>query len=762
MSNEKNVQGTDKKESTSVLEKIRRRTGLLVGIVGLALLIFILESLLSSGRSIFGGSDASTIGSINGKKIDRNDFLMRVENQLNMIRQQKQSNDIDDNTRSQVVDFVWSQMISDMVIKPEYEKVGITVGEDEVYDKVVANPAQLVSQRLTDQKTGRVYEQLAGPDGNLDRAKWKTFVQNAGPNEEGFIKQMEEDIKNTRYAEKYATLIRKGLYTTTAEAKEGHKIENTAINLSYVIKRFDTVSDSAVKVTDADIQKYYNDHSYEFKADETTRKIEYVAFNVIPSQADLDAIEKDAVRAAAEFKGKTPKEDSMFMAQESMNGNIVVQDFTKQSMIVRDSSIFTAPVGTVFGPYNEGAFFKIYKLENVKTVADSGKVRHLLIAYAGSERSQATRTKEQAKKTADSLVAVLKKGGSFDQLVDMYSDDPGKKKPQVNFNDPMIQPQLSQILFDVKDTNNWRGKGGNYGWIKANQSGMAEAFVKGATEHKKGDLFVQESQFGYHIMEVLDESKTNFKNYTVAQIFKQIAPSDETNQKAFAAANEFGGKHHTAELFDKGVREQKLAPRIADNIKEGDRQLPGLEGARELVRWVYNANKGDVQVFSFADKHIVAKLAGIKNKGILPLEEVKDDVVMKATMQKKAEMFLNDFREKAAGSKNANDYAAKLGLQAKTIEKLMGATHNVDGLGHDDILVGTALGCKAGQTSRPTVGDNGVFVVTVNSMNAGTATADYKMKQKQMEQMVSGRADYEAFNALKEIAEIEDHKSRID
>ncbi|MGZ3899435.1 MAG: SurA N-terminal domain-containing protein, partial [Bacteroidia bacterium] len=191
MSNEKNVQPADnKKESTSVLEKIRRRTGLLVGIVGLALLIFILESLLSSGRSIFGGGDASTIGSINGKKIDRNEFLMRVENQLNTIRQQKQSNDIDDATRSQVVDYVWQQMISDMVIKPEYDKIGITVGENEVYDKVVANPSPLISQRLTDQKTGRIYDQLAGPDGNLDRGKWKQFVQNAGPNEEGFIKQM--------------------------------------------------------------------------------------------------------------------------------------------------------------------------------------------------------------------------------------------------------------------------------------------------------------------------------------------------------------------------------------------------------------------------------------------------------------------------------------------------------------------------------------------------------------------------------------------
>ncbi|MCE3258533.1 MAG: parvulin-like peptidyl-prolyl isomerase, partial [Bacteroidetes bacterium] len=428
-SNAKNVQpGETKKEHVSVLEKIRRRTGLLVGIVGLALLIFILESLLSSGQSIFGGSEASSIGSIGGRTIDRNDFLVKVENQLNMIRQQRQSNDIDDQTRGQVIGFVWQQMVSDLVIKPQYDKVGITVADDEIYERVVANPVQTIHQRLTDQKTGKIYEQLAGPDGNLDRAKWKQFVQNAGPNEEAFIKQMEEDVKNMRYAEKYAMLIRKGLYTTTAEAKEGYKADNTSMNVSIALKRFDAVSDSAVKVNDADIQKYYTDHNYEFMNKETTRKIEYVAFNVVPSPEDLKAIEADAKRAADEFKGKSIKDDSTFIQQESENGSITIQDFTKKTMIVRDSSIFTAAPGTVFGPYNEGAYFKVYKLQAVNSIADSAKVRHILIGTMDPQTNQQKRSNEQAKKTADSLLALIKeKKVTFDTLVKTVSDDMGSK-----------------------------------------------------------------------------------------------------------------------------------------------------------------------------------------------------------------------------------------------------------------------------------------------------------------------------------------------
>jgi len=448
------------------------------------------------------------------------------------------------------------------------------------------------------------------------------------------------------------------------------------------------------------------------------------------------------------------------MQQESENGAITMQDFTKKTMIVRDSSIFTAAPGTVFGPYNEGAYFKVYKLEQINAIADSGKVRHLLIAYAGAARSKATGTREQAKQTADSLLVELKKGGSFDQLVDQFSDDGGKRKPNVNFADPAIQGQLSQILFDVKDTNSWKGRGGNYGWIASDNREMAEAFVKGATENNKNEIFIKESQFGYHIMEVTDISKTSHNSYKVAQIFKLIAPSEETNQKIFTEANTFGGVNNTAELFDKGVETQKLTKRIAENVKEGDRQLPNLLSARDMVKWAYSAKKGDVSTFSFPDKHVVAKLSNIKNKGLLPLEEVKNDLTLKVIREKKAEQLLGEFNKH--NSKNVQELATKLGVDVNKAEELIASNRNVQGLGPDDIFVGTAFGTKTGNTSKAIAGNNGVFVLAINKISETPAPADYKMQKKQIEETNSGRTDYEVLNALKEISDIEDHKSRID
>jgi len=737
MSKEKNTQldaeSNKKKDNVSILEKIRRRTGLLVGIVGLALLIFILESLLGSGSSIFGENELATVGSINGKKIDRNEFLTKRDNQLNIIRQQKQTNDIDDATISQVNDYIWQQYVSEMVIKPQYDKVGISVGEDEIYERVVAHPVPSVAQRLTDQKTGKVYDQLAAPDGSLDPAKFRQFVQNATGDQEMFIKQLEDDIKNMRYAEKYASLIRKGLYTTSIEAKESFKTQNNKINFSYVIKKFDSVNDSTVKITDEEIEKFYSNNSYLFVNNETSRKIEYVSFDVLPSEADVEAIAKDAQRTADDFKMKSIKEDSSFIGQESENGLVNIQDMNKKNMIVRDSTIFTAAPGSVFGPYNEGAYFKIYKLQAVNSVADSARVRHILIGTNDPQTQQPKRSLAQAKTTADSLLTLIKaKKVVFDTLVKTVSDDGGSK------------------------TN-----GGDYGWFDENK-GFVQPFKDAGLVGTKGNISVVQTQFGYHIIEVLDVSKTRHNSYKVAQIFKLISPSDETNQAIYAAASQFAGENNTGELFDKAVDAKKLTKRIADNIKEGDRQLPALDGAKELVKWVYSANKGDVNIFSLTDKHVVAKVAGIKNKGTLPLVDVLDEVKPLAIKDKKAQSFLAEFSSKAGNAKAIEDISSKLGLEIKTQENSILSNRNVDGIGFDDIMMGTAVGLKSGVTSKATIGNNGVFVLKVTKLEESKIPEDLKMQKMQLDQANGGRADYEVFNALKEMANIEDHKSRID
>jgi peptidyl-prolyl cis-trans isomerase D len=716
----------------SVLEKIRSKTGLLVGIVGLALVIFILESLLGSGGALFSNQDLE-VGVIAGDKIDYPAFSAKVNEQMAQIQQSNPNQQIDDKMKEQIIESVWSQLINEKVVKVQYKKLGISVSEDELYDLMLVHPHQYVIQQLTDQQTGKVYEGFAKPDGTLDLMKLNQWVGQMNADQEKFWKQLEKSILEVRAAEKYNNLIKKGLYVTSAEAKDIFIGQNKQVNASFVMKRYTDVSDSTVKVSEDEISAYYNKHQNDYKVSDPTRKIEYVAYDVMPSKADYEALLKDAQRAADEFKTKTATEDSSYIAQESEGGAVNISNFGKKNMIISDSTVFTAAKGTVFGPYTEGTFFKIYKLSDIKSIADSAKVRHILIGLQ-SQRTQSQRTPEAAKRIADSLLVLLKaKAVKFDTLVKTMSDDMGSID-----------------------------KGGDYGWFDENK-GFVDPFKNAGLQGTVGNITIVPTQFGFHIIEVLNVSKTRHNSYTVAQITKLIAPSSETTQEYYKLASDFAGKNQTGEAFNKSIETEKLNKRIAEGIKEGDKSLPGLEAAKDLVRWVYKAKKGEVSpVFEFKDRFVVAQLTSIKEKGIAPLEDVKDEVTAKAIRDKKAEAFIKEFETKAGASKSIDDIASKMGLTAEKADNLTFAAYNVAAIGREDALIGSATSMKAGATSKAIKGDNGVFVVNVASVNEPVLPKDFKGKQQEIERMNSGRVDYEMFDALKEKAGIEDHRGKFD
>lgn len=716
----------------SVLEKIRSKTGLLVGIVGLALLIFVLESLLGSGGALFSSQDR-LVGIIDGDKVDATHFKTKVDEQVAQIQKANPNAQMDEKTKEQIIDQVWNQMINDEVIKTQFKKVGVAVSDDELYDLMLVHPHAYVIQQLTDQQTGKVYEQFARPDGTLDPAKLNGFVNQMTAEQETFWKQLEKSIIEVRTAEKYNNLLKKGLYVTTAEAKDAFVAQTKQVNTNFVMKRYASVSDSTVKVTDDDIAAYYNKHKNEFKVKETTRKIEYIAYDVMPSKLDYEDLQKEAVAIAEAFKTKSAKEDSSYIAQESDGEQVVISNFSKKNMIISDSTVFGAPKGTVYGPYTEGTFIKIYKLVDVKSIADSAKVRHILIGLQ-SQRSQKQRTPEAARRMADSLLVLLKaKQVSFDTLVKTVSDDGGS-------------------------LNN----GGDYGWFDENK-GFVEAFKSAGLEGTVGNISIVPTQFGFHIIEVLGVSKTRHNSYKVAQISKLIAPSSETTQDYFKQASDFAGQNQTTDLFNKNVEAQKLNKRIADNIKENEKTISGLENPKELIRWVYKSKKGEISpVFEFKDRFIVANLVSVKERGVAPLEEVKEDAKAKAIRDKKAETFITEFNTKAGAAKTAEDIAAKMGLMPEKADNLTFSSYNVAAIGREDALIGTATSMKANTTSKAIKGDNGVFIVCVTSVNEMPLPKDFKAKQKEVEQANASRVDYELYEALKDKATIEDHRGKFD
>ncbi len=727
----------------SVLEKIRNKTGLLVGIIGLALVLFVLQSALSSGSTLFGTNERS-IGTIAGSDIGAQEFGQKVNETVAMY--QKGGQQVDDQTKQMIIDQTWNQLINEKVIKEEYKNLGITVSEEELTDLMLVHPHTYVMQQFTDRQTGKVNPQFAKPDGTLDINKLNTLVQQMQPEQEKSWAALEEQVKEIRTNEKYNALIKKGLYVTTSQAKLDYAAQTRSMNVKFVMKRFNAVADSTMKVSDEEIQKYYNEHQYMFKNEETSRKMEYLVWDAVASEGDIQNIKKDLSLIAESFKKTTTAaEDSALMQAENEESRIDIASVKKGQISPEiDSSVYTAPNGTVYGPYQENNTVKVTKLIGSNSILDSAKVRHILLAYAGSGASQdVKRSKDQAKKLADSLLLVLKKENKkFADFVKTYSDDGGKKE----------QPGKTE----------WMGKDGNYGWLNDN-SGFVESFKTFGLTGKKGDLAVVESNFGFHIMEVLDVSKGQQKKYSLATITRKIEPSDETRRTYFAQASEFAGKNTSKELFTKAAEDQKLNKRIADNIHEGERSISGLDNPKEMVRWAYEAAIGDVnkEPFTFGNRYVVATLTDIKSKGTATLEQVKDDVTLKVKTEKKAEQFIKEISDKMSGVKSVNDLAQKMGVQAERSENLLFSSYSVTGVGREDAFCGIASVLKPNTLSKPTKGQAGVFVVEVESVKE-TPVKDYKDTKKSSAISLSSRVDYEVTEALKAMANIEDHKAKYD
>ncbi|MDF2435866.1 MAG: parvulin-like peptidyl-prolyl isomerase [Bacteroidota bacterium] len=727
-------------ENTSILESLRKRSGLLVAIVGIALMAFVLTGLFSSPNSMFGGG-GQEVGEIAGKKIKYEVFKAKVDEAVENQKRNSGKTTLTESETDGVIQQVWNQQINEHVMTKEYERLGIAVSDEELYDLMVEHPHSSLVRQLSDPQTGKAVQRFADPQtGMLSPAKLREFTQAMTDEEEAQWAQLENYVRQVRIIEKYNNLIKKGLYVTTAVTKRNFTAQNTNANIKYVIKNYKLVPDSTIKPTDAELSEYYNSHQPEFKQT-ASRKVEYVAFDIAPSQEDFDNAKKDMEKVAADFKEQKKEDDSTFVVSESDSRFYDMTYHAPGTLSPQiDTTMFKSEVGTVYGPYLENGTYLVAKLTGSKTSADSAKFRHILIAYEGSGASDTKRTKDEAKKFADSLMTALKGGkAKFAEAVEKFSDDRGKTKPA-----------------DKKDGEDYPGKGGDYGWINA-KSGFVEPFKNAGLDNKKGDIVIAESNFGYHIIEVLD-TKGSQRKVMVATIDKKVEPSAKTINMVYSEANKFAAANTTNEAFQKAVIDQKLNKRIADNIKESDRTIAGLENPKALIRWAYENKKGTVsEPLEFGSKYIVAVLTDVKEKGIAPLEDVKDALTEKVIRKKKAEMFTKEFNDAMAGGATIEAVAAKMKLALEQAPNINFNSAAIPGSSNEPAVMGVVSTLKAKSMSKPVEGREGVFLVYVDAVTPAPAQKDYKAQQTMEMSQLQPRVDYEVFDALKENANISEH-----
>jgi peptidyl-prolyl cis-trans isomerase D len=703
----------------AIISSIRKRGGLIAAVIFIALLSFVLGDFLFKGKGFF--TSEQNVGEISGNTIPVIAFDNEVQQIADVQKERMHKAALDEETMNKIRDNVWEKFLNNLAFKPQFASAGISVSDNEVKECILGNdPDQMVVQYFSDPQTHQIIQYFRDPmTGRLKPSSVKTYVDSLPQDEKPRWAEFEDLLRDSRVQNKYLSLVKKGLYVTKAQAQMDYANLNRSVSFKYVVKSYSSLSDSSVKITDQDRLKFYNENSYKYKQD-ASRKLEYVIFDIKPTQVDFDEAKNQITKLSEEWKEiKIRKEDSLLVVRESDTRNFDTTYYAKGKLPVQiDSLAQSAEKGTMLPMYMENNKYKISKVMDYDMVPDSVKARHILIRIPGKD----SLAKAKVKILIDSIKTVIKKKKNFEEMAKKFSDDGGSKE-----------------------------KGGDLGWFQTGR--MVPEFQDACFKGQKGDMPIALSK-------ILDQSE-RVRKTQVATIEMKIEPGTKTRSDVFAKTNDFVDKYHTTETFNKGVEEMHLIKYKADQLKESDKAISGIENPRDIIRWAFNAKRGDVSTepFSFPDKYVVAHLAEIREEGIAPMEQKKDEVELGARKEKKAEKFIEEMSK--INAKTIDEYASKLNLRVMPGEGATFTSYTIPGIGREMDLYGSLFAMKQGEVSKPVKGETGVFIVQVEKITEAPATTDYTAAKTQAKNNLSYRADMEVMETIKKKAKIKDNRAKF-
>jgi peptidyl-prolyl cis-trans isomerase D len=703
----------------ATLQRIRNRAGILVAIIiGLALVAFILGDILNASSSLLRPNQLK-IAEINGESVQYPEFQQKVEETAEIYKMNTGQTQLNDNAWAQIREQVWQEYVRKGVMSDVYEDLGLAVSGDELFDMVQgSNLHPVIQQLFTNPNTGQV-----------DRSAVLSFLRaiNSGAataQQKAYWLYIEDQIKQERIQTKYNNLVSKGLYVTSDEAQNSLREKNKNVNIEFVSLPYESISDSTVTVSESDMKAYYEEHKENYKQS-VSRTISYVVFPVTATEED-DANTLKWIEDAKEEFANT-QDNAQYV---NVNSDVRFQNvYEKKENLPENIAefAFNGNIGDVFGPIKENNAYRLVKIDDIKDLPDSVQARHILI------NPKTVGDYDKALALADSLKNLVEKGANFASLAKEYSEDPGSA-----------------------------AKGGDLGWFKRNQ--MVKPFEEAAFNGDVNKLYVVTTQFGVHLIQPTKKGK-EVKQVRLAELVRNIEPSTKTFQLVYSQASKFASENTTGSSFDEAVTEQGLNKRVA-RLGENDRQVVGLQDSRPLVRAAYQADKNDILVnnegstiFEFGDNFVVAKLADIQDEGYTPFAEVMPTIKLAVLKEKKGEALVAKMKE-AASAGDLDAIASDLGTDVKSASNIHFDLYSVPVIGVEPAVVGTVVMMEKDKLSAPIKGNRGVYIAKVTSVNELENT-DVDAEKARLEQALTYRANYQAYEAQRKASEIEDRRAKF-
>jgi peptidyl-prolyl cis-trans isomerase D len=695
----------------SVIQRIRDKGAWIIfGIIALALIAFILQDGVRRGGSTF--SNTTTIGKVNGEKIERADFEEKLQLQEKMYASQGAQ-------REQLIGSLWNQEIERVVLGQEYAKLGLQVSPKELSDILFGANSPL-KQEFTDPKTGEFL---------VNNAK-QAFAQLKKSKDANQVKMINSVYIDPSIQQalrtKYQNLLIQAAYVPKWMLEKQQADNNAVTSFSYVYVPYVSVSDSLAKVSDDEIEAYVKKHAKQYTKTDETRNISYVSFSEAPSSADSAAVlaalnaQKSEFAAATDMEAYLNKAGTTLPFYNSYFSKSRIQQVNKDTLV-------KIPVGGLYGPYLDGSNYVIAKMMGTKQWPDSAKVRHILVATNDPRSGQQIRPDSVGKKLIDSIETAIKGGANFDSLVVKYSDDPGSKD-----------------------------KGGIYDYFPQGQ--MMVPFNDFAFDKATGTKGIVKTDFGYHYLEVLGQ-KGKSTAYKIAYLAKAIAASNETVTAANTAAAQFAVSAKDAKQFNTNAMKENRQILSANDVRENDFAVTGLGPNRQLVHWIYQHDAGEISdpIEIGGDRYVVALITAVNKAGLMSASEARPAVESIVRNEKKARIIIDT---KFKGNTLAA-YASSTGAQVLRADSLAFSAPFIAGIGSEPKIVGAAFNKSLmGKASEPIAGTTGVFSIKIESTGAKASMQDLNTMRQSMIQNTR-MTSYRGLDALKKSATIKDNRAKF-
>ncbi len=672
----------------AVLEKIRVKFGVLITVViALALLSFIIDpnTLQSVSDSMSSKYD---VGEINGKSISYQDFQNDIE-EFTTINEIISGGAVQSEQQQEMIrNAAWQSLVDRYLFIKNARAAGIEVGEAEMLNLTTGD---MVSPIIAQNPV------FCDENGNFSKERLVSFVQNMHDDETGNLKIYWDYIQNTIYTQqyyaKYGSLFTQSNFTNPLMMTNKIEDNNNTTDVEFVMVPFGYAQDTTIVVSDSEIKKYYKSHK-DFYKQAASRDIEYVVFEVEPSEADVTAATVEVNGLHDEF-AETDNMKSFLLrnSERQLSDRYYKKGELNTVFSDIDKFVFSSKTGDISPVYKKDNVFYAAKVMDTKMLPDSVYVRHILLQ--GEDAA-----------LADSLVTVLKKGtDKFANVAALYSADQNTNAPER----------------------------GDIGWMTQNYMipGMESVMTA-----KTGEIYTLDTQYGTHIVEVTRKTAPIEKKQ-VAILEKSIIASKATYNDYYSKANvlatKAAGKY---ESFKNAVAEEGLYAHPVNRMLEGTDRLGSIDHTKEITRWAFDAKKGKVSNIITVNNNyfFVVAVKDIHKEGYATVAEVAPRIRNIIYAEKLGEKKAAEVAEKIEGLGSMSAIAEALGTTVSTKDNITFASLTSQGL--DPKFIGAVSVAEPGVISKPLAGNIGVYVYKVTGHDTGAffTEDDAKTRDSQMSQ----------------------------